>query len=201
MAARLRSSRSRLRPWAASSLEVIVREGISKVGDSASVAPGGQATIPITNAKLWSPEHPHLYDLEVRLKLGSRTVDKVESYFGMRKISLGKDEKGFTRLLLNNKPYFQFGPLDQGFWPDGLYTAPTDEALRYDIEMTKKLGFNMARKHVKVEPDRWYYWCDKLGLLVWQDMPSGDKYIVGERRRTSPARRSRRRSSKLNLRR
>ena len=101
----------------------------------------------------------------------------MESYFGMRKISLGKDEKGFTRLMLNNKPYFQFGPLDQGFWPDGIYTAPTDEALRYDIEMTKKLGFNLARKHVKVEPDRWYYWCDKLGLLVWQDMPSGDKYI------------------------
>src|SRR5438046_2860745 len=95
----------------------------------------------------------------------------------MRKISLGKDNKGFTRILLNNKPYFQFGPLDQGFWPDGLYTAPTDEALKFDIEMTKKLGFNMARKHVKVEPQRWYYWCDKLGLLVWQDMPSGDRGI------------------------
>jgi len=95
----------------------------------------------------------------------------------MRKIALGKDAKGFTRLFLNNKPLFQLGPLDQGFWPDGLYTAPTDEALRYDIEMTKKLGFNLARKHVKIEPDRWYYWCDKLGLLVWQDMPSGDKYI------------------------
>jgi hypothetical protein len=79
--------------------------------------------------------------------------------------------------MLNNEPYFQFGPLDQGFWPDGIYTAPTDKALRYDIEMTKKMGFNMARKHVKVEPERWYYWCDKLGLLVWQDMPSGDKYI------------------------
>ncbi len=79
--------------------------------------------------------------------------------------------------MLNNKPLFQFGPLDQGCWPDGLYTAPTDEALKYDIEMTKKLGFNMARKHVKVEPARWYYWCDKLGLLVWQDMPSGDRYI------------------------
>jgi beta-galactosidase/beta-glucuronidase len=81
------------------------------------------------------------------------------------------------RLFLNNQPLFQFGPLDQGFWPDGLYTAPTDEALRYDIEMTKQLGFNMARKHVKIEPARWYYWCDKLGLLVWQDMPSGDRYI------------------------
>jgi hypothetical protein len=96
----------------------------------------------------------------------------------MRKSSLGKDENGITRMMLNNKPLFQFGPLDQGFWPDGLYTAPTDEALKYDIEMTKKLGFNMARKHVKVEPERWYYWCDKLGLLVWQDMPSGDKHVA-----------------------
>ena len=101
-------------------------------------------------------------------------ADDVASYFGLRKSSLGKDEQGITRLMLNNKPLFQFGPLDQGFWPDGIYTAPTDEALRYDIEMTKKLGFNLARKHVKIEPDRWYYWCDKLGLLVWQDMPSGD---------------------------
>jgi beta-galactosidase/beta-glucuronidase len=107
-------------------------------------------------------------------------MDTVQSYFGMRKISLGKDHKGFTRIMLNNEPYFQFGPLDQGFWPDGIYTAPTDQALRYDIEMTRKLGFNMARKHVKVEPARWYYWCDKLGLLVWQDMPSGDKYISGQ---------------------
>lgn len=140
---------------------------------------------------LWSPETPALYDLKVALldsnsKLtdGERvnpTIDSVTSYFGMRKISLGKDDKGFTRIMLNNKPYFQFGPLDQGFWPDGLYTAPTDDALRYDIEMTKKLGFNMARKHVKVEPERWYYWCDKLGLLVWQDMPSGDKYISGDK--------------------
>jgi hypothetical protein len=136
--------------------------------------------MPVKNVRLWTPEDPHLYNLVISLKLGNRTLDKVESYFGMRKISLGKDEKGFTRLMLNNKPYFQFGPLDQGFWPDGLYTAPTDEALRYDIEMTKKLGFNMARKHVKIEPERWYYWCDKLGLLVWQDMPSGDKYIGGK---------------------
>jgi hypothetical protein len=96
----------------------------------------------------------------------------------MRKSSLGKDDKGVTRFMFNNKPVFQFGPLDQGFWPDGLYTAPTDEALKYDIEMTKKLGFNMARKHVKVEPERWYYWCDKLGLLVWQDMPNGDAHVA-----------------------
>ena len=158
------------------SVEVTIREGGTRVNSDTRPA-GGQMTIPIKNPRLWSPENPHLYTLTATLKVGSHTIDRVESYFGMRKISLGKDEKGFTRMLLNNKPYFQFGPLDQGFWPDGLYTAPTDEALRYDIEMTRKMGFNMARKHVKIEPDRWYYWCDKLGLLVWQDMPSGDKYI------------------------
>jgi Glycosyl hydrolases family 2, TIM barrel domain len=91
----------------------------------------------------------------------------------MRRISLGKDSDGIPRMMLNGKTVFQLGPLDQGFWPDGLYTAPTDEALRSDIEAMKKFGFNMVRKHVKVEPDRWYYWCDRLGLLVWQDMPSG----------------------------
>jgi beta-galactosidase/beta-glucuronidase len=160
-------------------VEVTIRDG-RKVVYTASVNAGGQIIMPVKNARLWSPEDPHLYSVVVNLKLGNRSVDKVESYFGMRKISVGKDEKGFTRLMLNNKPYFQFGPLDQGFWPDGLYAAPTDEALRYDIEMTKKLGFNMARKHVKIEPDHWYYWCDKLGLLVWQDMPSGDKYIGGK---------------------
>ena len=157
-------------------IEFSVLDGGKELATTTAAA-GGLLTIALKQPKLWSPEHPHLYDAVVRLKLGSRTVDAVESYFGMRKISLGKDAKGFTRLLLNNRPYFMFGPLDQGFWPDGLYTAPTDEALRYDIEMTKKLGFNLARKHVKIEPERWYYWCDKLGLLVWQDMPSGDKFI------------------------
>jgi beta-galactosidase/beta-glucuronidase len=160
----------------ASMVEATILDGPSEIY-KATVTAGGTLTLPVKDAKLWSPEHPHLYSLVVRLKIGSTTVDKIESYFGMRKISVGKDSKGFTRLMLNNQPYFQFGPLDQGFWPDGIYTAPTDKALRYDIEMTKKMGFNMARKHVKVEPDRWYYWCDKLGLLVWQDMPSGDKYI------------------------
>ena len=106
----------------------------------------------------------------------SATATQSTATSRMRKISLGKDEHGVTRMMLNNKPVFQFGPLDQGFWPDGLYTAPTDEALKYDLEVTKKLGFNMVRKHVKVEPARWYYYCDKLGLLVWQDMPSGDKH-------------------------
>jgi beta-galactosidase/beta-glucuronidase len=132
-------------------------------------------------SKLWSPETPYLFGLSISLQpkgnANFQPLDTVTSYFGMRKTSLGKDDKGVTRLFLNNKPYFQAGPLDQGFWPDGLYTAPTDEALKYDIEMTKRLGFNMARKHVKVEPDRWYYWCDRLGLLVWQDMPSGDQSV------------------------
>jgi hypothetical protein len=160
------------------SVEVSVRDGFHRVGNG-SGRPGTEIRVRVKNPELWSPESPRLYDLEIALRLGGRVVDRVESYFGMRKISLGKDAKGFTRLMLNNKPYFQIGPLDQGFWPDGIYAAPTDEALRYDIEMTKRLGFNMARKHVKIEPDRWYYWCDKLGLLVWQDMPSGDKYIGG----------------------
>ena len=157
-------------------VELTVRDSSSKVA-TVFEERGEPVSLPIKEPKVWSPEDPHLYQVTATLKLGGRTIDQVESYFGMRKISLGKDERGFTRLLLNNKPYFQFGPLDQGFWPDGIYTAPTDAALRYDIEMTKKLGFNLARKHVKVEPERWYYWCDKLGLLVWQDMPSGDKYI------------------------
>jgi beta-galactosidase/beta-glucuronidase len=157
-------------------IELTIRDGMRQVYQ-ATITPGGSVIMPVKNARLWSPEHPFLYTLVAKLKLGDSTIDKVESYFGMRKISLGKDAKGFTRLMLNNQPYFQFGPLDQGFWPDGIYTAPTDRALRSDIVMTKKLGFNMARKHVKIEPERWYYWCDKLGLLVWQDMPSGDKYI------------------------
>lgn len=130
------------------------------------------ATLKIPAPRLWSPADPFLYDLKVTLKANGNVTDSVTSYFGMRKTSLVKDQWGITRMALNNKPYFQIGPLDQGWWPDGLYTAPTDEALRYDIEMTKKLGMNLARKHVKVEPARWYYWADKLGLLVWQDMPS-----------------------------
>ncbi len=135
---------------------------------------GREIAVPVKDIKLWSPSSPFLYDLKVTLKDGGgNVVDSVSSYFGMRKISLGKDRAGITRICLNNKPLFQYGPLDQGWWPDGLYTAPTDEALRYDIEVTKKLGFNMLRKHVKVEPARLYYWCDKMGLLVWQDMPSG----------------------------
>ena len=129
--------------------------------------------------KLWSPESPVLHDIELRLYADGKERDRVDSYFGMRKIEVKKDKSSINRLFLNNKPLFQFGPLDQGWWPDGLYTAPTDAALRYDIEVLKKLGCNMLRKHVKIEPARLYYWCDKLGLMVWQDMPSGDKYIGG----------------------
>ncbi len=134
----------------------------------------------IDKPNLWSPEHPFLYDLHVELRQNGKKIDAVDGYFGMRKIEIGQpDAKGVPRIVLNGKPIFLRGPLDQGFWPDGLYTAPTDEALKYDIEITKKLGFNMTRKHVKVEPDRWYYDCDRLGLLVFQDMPSGDKGIGG----------------------
>jgi hypothetical protein len=130
--------------------------------------------LPIPNPVLWSPERPHLYGLRVELLDGGEVVDSVTSYFGMRKIEVKNDAHGINRLWLNDEVLFQYGTLDQGWWPDGLYTAPTDAALKYDIEMTKQLGFNMIRKHVKVEPARWYYWCDKLGVLVWQDMPSGD---------------------------
>ncbi len=144
-------------------------------GKKASFAQGVlglEFTLPAYGAKLWTPEHPNLYKIKIELWDHQRRQDEVESYFGMRKVSIGKDEKGITRLFLNNKPVFMDGPLDQGYWPDGLYTAPTDEALKFDIEAAKKLGFNMIRKHAKREPDRWYYWCDKLGMLVWQDMPS-----------------------------
>ena len=127
------------------------------------------------NTKLWSPESPFLYTLKVALKQDGKLVDEVSSYAAMRKYSSKRDANGIVRLELNNKPLFQFGPLDQGWWPDGLYTAPTDEALLYDIQKTKDFGFNMIRKHIKVEPARWYTYCDKLGIIVWQDMPSGDR--------------------------
>ena len=126
-------------------------------------------TIPAEELRLWSPEEPFLYDVAITLA-GS---DKVESYFGMRAFGIGKDEKGLPRLLLNGKPYFQNGLLDQGYWSDGYYTAPSDEALIHDIAEMKRLGFNMLRKHIKVEPLRWYYHCDRLGMLVWQDMMNG----------------------------
>jgi hypothetical protein len=147
-------------------------------GDQAVATQAGRAgqvvELRIDNAKLWSPDSPHLYDLTVELMQDGKTVDSVDSYFGMRKTHVAKDADGVNRLMLNNEVLFQYGPLDQGWWPDGLYTPASDEAMKYDIVMTKKFGMNMARKHVKVESARWYYWCDQLGLLVWQDMPAGD---------------------------
>lgn len=129
----------------------------------------------VENQHLWTPDDPFLYDLNIELRKDGKTIDKVASYTAMRKISKAADENGILRAQLNNKDIFMMGPLDQGWWPDGLYTAPNDEALLFDIQRTKDLGFNTIRKHVKVEPDRWYYYCDKLGMLVWQDMPSGDR--------------------------
>ena len=136
--------------------------------------PNQEITLSVNNPKLWSPDNPFLYDLKISVLRKGKIIDEVNSYFAMRKISLAPDENGVLRMMLNNKFVFQYGPLDQGWWPDGLYTAPTDEALLFDIVKTKEMGFNMIRKHVKVEPDRWYYHCDKTGILVWQDMPSGD---------------------------
>ena len=132
------------------------------------------AILSIPNPELWSPSNPFLYDLKVTVMRKGKVIDEVKSYFAMRKISVAPDANGIKKMLVNNKFLFEFGPLDQGWWPDGLYTAPTDAALKFDIEKTKEMGFNMIRKHIKVEPARWYYYCDSIGMLVWQDMPSGD---------------------------
>ncbi len=131
----------------------------------------------IAEPNLWSPETPFLYNLRLELFNDGKLCDSVESYFGMRKFSIGKDSDGIPRLLLNNQPYFQKGLLDQGYWCDGILTPPADEAMVYDIETMKRMGFNMIRKHIKVEPLRWYYHCDRLGMIVWQDMVSGGEYI------------------------
>ncbi|MBR5411305.1 MAG: glycoside hydrolase family 2 [Clostridia bacterium] len=135
---------------------------------ASGVTENGKVVLQLENVELWSPENPKLYDLKITV--GS---DIVTSYFGMRKFSVGKDENGFSRLMLNNKPYFHNGLLDQGYWSDGMYTAASDEALVYDIQTMKDMGFNMLRKHIKIEPLRWYYHCDRLGMLVWQDMVNG----------------------------
>lgn len=156
-------------------LQISIKDGERVVSKVKYVA-GEAIDISIPNAKLWSPESPFLYDIEVALIENNRKeVDKVSSYAAMRKISQKKDVKGYIRFQLNNKDYFHFGLLDQGWWPDGLYTAPTDDALVSDIIKTKEWGYNMIRKHVKTEPARWYTYCDRLGILVWQDMPNGDE--------------------------
>ena len=163
----------------AGEVEVEVYDGKTKVASGKGEA-NKDVNIKIAEPRLWSPEDPFLYDLRVVLKEGGKKVDEVKSYAAMRKVSVMKDGFGTLRIALNEKPIFSFGPLDQGWWPDGLYTAPTDEALEFDIRRTKELGYNTIRKHVKVEPDRWYYHCDRLGVMVWQDMPSGDYYCGSE---------------------
>ncbi len=145
---------------------VVAKDGEALIGEAELV--NGEATLKLSGYELWSPENPKLYDLEVVYG-----EDKVASYFGMRKYSVGKDANGKPRIMLNNKPYFHNGLLDQGYWSDGMYTPPSDEAMIYDVETTKKMGFNMLRKHIKIEPLRWYYHCDRLGILVWQDFING----------------------------
>jgi hypothetical protein len=154
-------------------LQVDVRDHQGNEIASAAGETGAPMRVEVPEPHLWSPDDPYLYDLEVRLldERGS-VVDEVGSYTGLRTVEMAEDEQGRPRMALNGEILFQHGPLDQGYWPDGIYTAPTDEALRYDLEVTKELGFNTVRKHVKVEPQRWYYHADRLGLLVWQDMPS-----------------------------
>ncbi len=156
-------------------VEVAVWDGQTQVASGKSIN-GETVQIEMPeDVKLWSPASPFLYTLRITLKHQGKEVDKISSYAAMRKFSSRRDAEGIVRLELNNKPLFQFGPLDQGWWPDGLYTAPTDEALVYDIQKTKDFGFNMIRKHIKVETARWYTHCDRLGIIVWQDMPSGDR--------------------------
>jgi beta-galactosidase/beta-glucuronidase len=155
----------------------IVEVKIIDKGKTIATAKGIQGKplqLSIKDPILWSTTNPYLYDIKISLWTGNKKIDEVSSYMAMRKISSKRDKDGIMRFQLNNKDIFQYGPLDQGWWPDGLYTAPTDEALLFDIKKTKNLGFNMIRKHVKVEPARWYYHCDKEGMLVWQDMPGGE---------------------------
>jgi beta-galactosidase/beta-glucuronidase len=148
-------------------------KGNEKIAEKIAVD-NNEVALQIADAQLWSPANPFLYDLKVTVLHNGKVEDEIKSYFAMRKIAVLPDVTGIQRILLNNEFVFQYGPLDQGWWPDGLYTAPTDAALKFDIEKTKEMGFNMIRKHVKTEPARWYNYCDKLGMLVWQDMPSGD---------------------------
>lgn len=160
--------------------DVLCEVEVSFEGNSVASgkALGGQAVEVMMpcDGLLWTPDHPFLYDLKVTLTRKGKILDQVDSYFAMRHFGTQREEaSGIVRLTLNGTPIFHYGPLDQGWWPDGLYTAPTDEALAYDIVKTKELGFNMIRKHVKVEPARWYYHCDRLGIIVWQDMPSGGR--------------------------
>lgn len=154
-------------------VQVTAWDGSKMISEGRSQS-GKEIVMNIPDPKLWSPDNPFLYDLKISVIRNAKAADEVKSYFAMRKVNLEADEKGVLRIMLNNKFIFQYGTLDQGWWPDGLYTAPGDEALYSDIRKTREMGFNMIRKHVKVEPARWYYHCDREGMLVWQDMPSGD---------------------------
>ena len=161
-------------------------DGLYAVLASGMTVPGGTVTLNVRDPKLWSPDSPYLYGLDIQILRNGKVIDKVASYTAMREVGAYR-KNGNTKLMgLNGEGLFQLGPLDQGWWPDGLYTAPTDEALKFDIQKTKDFGFNMIRKHIKVEPDRWFYYCDQIGIIVWQDMPSfgGSKkwgmYYYGE---------------------
>jgi len=163
-------------PYASSGVTIIASAlAGSTVISTVTGGPSTELDLPVTNATLWSPENPCLYNLQISVVHGGVTNDSVTSYFGMRKISTNI-VNGVPEIYLNNQPYFGMGPLDQGYWPDGVYTAPTDAALEFDLQAEKNLGFNAVRKHEKVERQRWYYWADKLGLLVWQDMPTCNSY-------------------------
>ncbi|MET9275148.1 LamG-like jellyroll fold domain-containing protein [Kribbella sp. NPDC003557] len=164
-------------------VEVTAYDGRRQVGRATGKA-NAELRVPIPNPKTWSPSTPFLYDLKVKLFDRGRLVDQVGSYAGMRSVGLQKGADGKLRMALNGKILFNLSTLDQGFWPDGLNTAPTDAALRFDLEQHKRLGFNTVRKHIKVEPDRWYYWADKLGLMVWQDMPASKTDAMPEPWRT-----------------
>ncbi|BFU44105.1 LamG-like jellyroll fold domain-containing protein [Krasilnikovia sp. MM14-A1004] len=152
-------------------VRAVARAGGRVVG-RASGAAGAPLAVPVPDARLWSPDSPFLYDLDVTLYDGGRAVDTVGSYFGMRQIGTARGADGKLRITLNGRILFHLANLDQGFWPDGLNTAPTDAALKFDLQQDKRMGFNAVRKHIKVEPDRWYYWADRLGLMIWQDMPA-----------------------------
>jgi len=174
-------------------VSVVVSEG-GKVVATGKAMQGQPVQLAIENARLWSPENPFLYDMKVTLTDNGKVIDEVNSYAAMRKYSIRQGADGITRLQLNNRNVFHFGPLDQGWWPDGLYTAPTDEALVYDIKKVKDFGYNMIRKHVKVEPARWYTHCDKLGVSYgricrWRQRTGMAKQTIFQRSRNGPFRR------------
>ncbi|MBQ6653572.1 MAG: DUF4965 domain-containing protein, partial [Prevotella sp.] len=152
-------------------VKVVLKDGSDIVAEGTG-APGSDIVLNVSSPKLWTPASPFLYDVEATLTSGGEQTDAVKSYAAMRKVSIGQDADGIYRLQLNNRDLFNIGVLDYGYWPDGIYTAPTDEAMRYDIETAKAMGYNTIRKYQKVEPQRWYYYCDKLGMLVWQDIPA-----------------------------